>query len=223
MTPVGAPSFASVNRHEAEASMPPNAMPTGAGQAASTPPVSPSVDKCTKCGGTSGACACGTSDATVTAAKSFTASKLDAGNALTIRQAKAQLENHYEGFRVARIKRDGDAIHARMERTAGPRWDAFKDKARGVMPGANPQENPAAMNPVTRGQAQAENAVYQQQFDQDFADQAWQRQKTLQKFDPTYNMDHHDQAYENEKDQEFTNENYKLPYPGADDYSNEYF
>jgi hypothetical protein len=115
MTPVGAPSFASVNRHEAEASVPPNAMPTGGGQAASTPPVSPSVGKCTKCGGTSGACACGTSDATVTAAKSFTASKLDEGGTLTIRQAKAQLENHYEGFCVARIKRDGDAIHARLE------------------------------------------------------------------------------------------------------------
>lgn len=46
--------------------------------------------------------------------QSFTASKLDAGNTLTIRQAKAQLENEFAGFRVARIKRDGDAIHARM-------------------------------------------------------------------------------------------------------------
>jgi len=31
--------------------------------------------------------------------------------------AKAQLENEFEGFRVARIKRAGDTIHARLEKS----------------------------------------------------------------------------------------------------------
>lgn len=46
--------------------------------------------------------------------RSFTASKVDPNRDMSIRMAKAQLENAYEGFRVARIKRAGDTIHARM-------------------------------------------------------------------------------------------------------------
>jgi hypothetical protein len=48
--------------------------------------------------------------------KSFTASKVDSGRNMSIRMAKAQLENSYKGFRVARIKRAGDTIHARLEK-----------------------------------------------------------------------------------------------------------
>jgi hypothetical protein len=245
MTPVGAPAFASVKtascegscekgtcencdkqHKEAQASMPPNAVnaPAGATPSASGPVAQAS---CPKCGQAN--CSCNQPNVNPTSpgasgpvhpgtVASFTASRLDSGNALTIRQAKAQLENHYEGFRVARIKRDGDAIHARMERTAGPRWDAFKDKARGNTP-----EVPAATNPVTRDQAQDANAAYQQQFDQDLQENAINRQKAIRKIDPYYTMDPLNQSYENEKDQEFTEENHKLPYPGANEYSQNYF
>jgi hypothetical protein len=119
MTPVGAPAFASIK--QAQASMPPNAAPAAAG-AVSTPTstaTGPAQNTCSKCGGPAGACQCGAHDQTGGASgpvTAFTASKLDSGNTLTIRQAKAQLENHYEGFRVARIKRDGNAIHARLEK-----------------------------------------------------------------------------------------------------------
>jgi hypothetical protein len=49
---------------------------------------------------------------------SFVASKTDPSRELTIRQAKASLENEFaaRGFRVARIKRDGDNIHAFVTR-----------------------------------------------------------------------------------------------------------
>jgi hypothetical protein len=47
---------------------------------------------------------------------SFTASKADPNRDVSIRMAKAQLENTYQGFRVARIKRDGDYIHALVTR-----------------------------------------------------------------------------------------------------------
>lgn len=136
--------------------------------------------------------------APATAVASFTASKLDSGRTLTIRQAKAQLENTYPNFRVARIKRDGDAIHARMEYVAGP-------------------------NPVTRGEAQDLNADYQKEFDQRLQENAINRQKAIRKVDPYYNMDPLNQSYENKKDQEFTEEHHELPYPGADEYSQNYF
>jgi hypothetical protein len=216
MTPVGAPAFASVKtaacdgscdegscehcdkqRKEAT-STPPNAVgmnPDG-GTPSSTGPVAAA---CPKCGAAGGSCSCGSdtsgSSGPVTA---FTASKVDSGRKLTIRQAKAQLENHYEGFRVARIKRDGDAIHARMEYVAGP-------------------------NPVTRGEAQDSNAVYQKEFDQRLQENAINRQKAIRKVDPYYNMDPLNQSYENQKDQEFTEEHHELPYPGADEYSQNYF
>jgi len=129
MTPVGAPSFASVktagcegscdegtcedcdSKHkEANTSMPPNAIESA--QPDDPAASGPVKNACPKCNGSNPECTeCGESKIA-----SFTASKLDAGNTLTIRQAKAQLENHYEGFRVARIKRDGNAIHARLEK-----------------------------------------------------------------------------------------------------------
>lgn len=130
MTPVGSPAFASVKT--ATPSTPEGAMPTSSPAPASGASM-PSGNAaganagCPKCGQTSctGQCAVspagapmGTSPAGTPSVASFTASKFDTGNTLTIRQAKAQLENHYEGFRVARIKRDGDAIHARMEKRA---------------------------------------------------------------------------------------------------------
>lgn len=90
MTPVGAPSFASVKTANCEGEC--------------------EKGSCENCDSKREA------NAPKPAVASFTASKLDSGNVLTIRQAKAQLENHYEGFRVARIKRDGDAIHARLEK-----------------------------------------------------------------------------------------------------------
>jgi hypothetical protein len=172
MTPVGAPSFASVKTASCEGEC--------------------EEGSCENCDSKREA------NAPKSAVASFTASKLDAGNTLTIRQAKAQLENHYEGFRVARIKRDGNAIHARMEYVAGP-------------------------NPVTRGEAQDSNAVYQKEFDQRLQENAINRQKAIRKVDPYYNMDPLNQSYENEKDQEFTKEHHELPYPGADEYSQNYF
>lgn len=141
MTPVGAPAFASVktagcegscdegacehcdSKREANASMPPNSSSPGAGSSASTPQAaSPAVPSCPKCGQSGENCRCGADvtspTSTPATVASFTASKLDEGSRLTIRQAKAQLENTYPSFRVARIKRDGDAIHARMEKRA---------------------------------------------------------------------------------------------------------
>ena len=47
---------------------------------------------------------------------SFVASQLDLDRILTIRQAKAQLENEFKGYRVARIKREGDYVHALVVR-----------------------------------------------------------------------------------------------------------
>jgi len=125
VTPVGAPSFASVKT--ADMSMP----PTGAGAPVGTTESNPAAG--CQCGQTP--CVCGAnanaaSPSTSTPANavtSFTASKVDADRSTSIRMAKAQLENEFEGFRVARIKRAGDTIHARMEREAGPRWDAVKD------------------------------------------------------------------------------------------------
>ena len=129
VTPVGAPSFASVKTASCEGScdegscehcdkqrkeansVPPNAgapVPTGSASPSATGPV---TGPCPTCGGAAGSCQC----ATGTIA-SFTASKLDPSREMTIRQAKASLENHYVGFRVARIKRDGDYIHALVSR-----------------------------------------------------------------------------------------------------------
>ena len=120
MTPVGSPAFASVKT--ANPSMPPAAPATGtasgpvgapmAGQGCTCPPGQP--------------CSCGASTASNAAAPaspsasgpvmSFTASKADPNRDVSIRMAKAQLENTYQGFRVARIKRDGDYIHALVTR-----------------------------------------------------------------------------------------------------------
>ena len=139
MTPVGAPAFASVKtagcegscekgtcedcdkqHKEAQTSMPPNVAPAaGSPSTPTSTATGPAQNTCQKCGGPAGSCQCAAHDQTGGASgpvTAFTASKFDSGRTLTIRQAKAQLENHYEGFRVARIKRDGDAIHARLEK-----------------------------------------------------------------------------------------------------------
>lgn len=124
MTPVGAPAFASVRN--AAASTPPNAGtvanpttgPSAAGPTAAPQnftedqmnaqmqqqlaqkPSNPSQP---------------TPPNTV---MSFTASKLDQNRSISVRQAKAVLENEFgpKGFKVARIKRDENYIHAHMVR-----------------------------------------------------------------------------------------------------------
>ena len=136
MTPVGAPAFASVKTAGCEGSceegscehcdkqrkeatsVPPNANmdPTGgAAPAPSGPAQAPQQQpSCPRCGGADANCPqCGAGAGQV---MSFTASRVDSGNTFTIRQAKAQLENEFDGFRVARIKRDGEAIHAFLTR-----------------------------------------------------------------------------------------------------------
>lgn len=131
MTPVGSPAFASVQK-DSIASTPGGVSSLGTpgspSPAASTPAAAPAATStCPTCGGVAGNCTCtkpagtpnvpgGASPTASGPVTAFTASKLDTGNALTIRQAKAQLENEFDGFRVARIKRDGDAIHARLIR-----------------------------------------------------------------------------------------------------------
>ena len=123
--PVGAPAFSSV---QANASMPGGVVaPTSAPASASTPATAPTTS-CPNCGGTAGNCTCtkpaGTPNAPGTASPtasgpvvaSFTASKADPMRDTSIRMAKAQLENEFEGFRVARIKREGEFIHAHLTR-----------------------------------------------------------------------------------------------------------
>jgi len=124
VTPVGAPSFASV---QSNTSYPPG---TAGGPATTTPTsASPVASTCPKCGGASGQCQCNASNAANPVAAgpaspsaagpvtSFTASKVDADRSTSIKMAKVQLENEFEGFRVARIKRAGDTIHARLEKS----------------------------------------------------------------------------------------------------------
>lgn len=120
MTPVGAPSFASV-KQATDGAMGMPASPSASG------PTGMAAQSCPNCGGTAGNCTCsnpaGTSNVPGASSPSasgpvisFTASKADPNREITIRMAKAQLENHYEGFRVARIKRSGDYIHAFITR-----------------------------------------------------------------------------------------------------------
>jgi hypothetical protein len=129
MTPVGAPAFASVKTAGCEGScdegscehcdkqrkkatsVPPNAAnmnPNGGTPTATGPTQSP----CAKCGGTDPHC----TQCSGAKVASFVASKFDKDRVTTIRQAKASLENQFKGFRVARIKRDGDYIHALISR-----------------------------------------------------------------------------------------------------------
>jgi len=143
MTPVGSPSFASVktascegecekgacehcdSKREANASMPPAAMGAPAMGTASGPVGAPMAGQSCTCP-PGQPCSCGASTASNAAAPaspsasgpvmSFTASKADPNRDVSIRMAKAQLENTYQGFRVARIKRDGDYIHALVTR-----------------------------------------------------------------------------------------------------------
>ena len=143
MTPVGSPAFASVktascegecekgscehcdSKREANASIPPAAMGAPAMGTASGPVGAPMAGQSCTCP-PGRPCSCGASTASNAAAPaspsasgpvmSFTASKADPNRDVSIRMAKAQLENTYQGFRVARIKRDGDYIHALVTR-----------------------------------------------------------------------------------------------------------
>jgi hypothetical protein len=129
MTPVGAPAFASVKtagcdgscdegscehcdkqRKEAT-SVPPNAVGMSATDSAATAPESNEAD-CARCGGSDPSC----TQCSGQTVASFTASRLDPERELTIRQAKAGLENEFKGFKVSRIKRDGDYLHALISR-----------------------------------------------------------------------------------------------------------
>jgi hypothetical protein len=123
VTPIGSPAFASVKQAN------PMAAPSGA---TSTPAVAP-TQQCT-CGGVGTCAPCKakqsvspsgsqpTAPAPVAApgaaqkTTSFVASRLDSNRDLSIRQAKLSLENDFaaHGFRVARLKRDGDYLRALM-------------------------------------------------------------------------------------------------------------
>ena len=105
--------------------MPPAAMGAPAMGTASGPVGAPMAGQSCTCP-PGQPCSCGASTASNAAAPaspsasgpvmSFTASKADPNRDVSIRMAKAQLENTYQGFRVARIKRDGDYIHALVTR-----------------------------------------------------------------------------------------------------------
>jgi hypothetical protein len=121
VTPVGAPSFASV-KQATDGAMGMPASPSASG------PTGLGMQSCPTCGGTAGNCTCSNAAGTPNVpgavspsasgpVTSFTASKTDADRNTSIRMAKAQLENEFEGFRVARIKRAGDTIHARLEKS----------------------------------------------------------------------------------------------------------
>jgi len=124
MTPVGSPAFAST-RQATDGSM---VVPTSPSASGPVGPAPTGVGSCPNCGGTAGNCTCsnaaGTPNvpggASPTASgpvvASFTASKSDPMRNTSIRMAKAQLENEFEGFRVARIKRDGEFIRAHLTR-----------------------------------------------------------------------------------------------------------
>jgi hypothetical protein len=114
VTPVGAPSFASVK--SAGGSMPPTAPSVSTGAPTTT---------CSQCGQATQNCTCNNSQAAPVSpatVASFVASKLDSNREFTIRQAKASIENELSKagqahlFRVARIKRDGDYIRAFVTR-----------------------------------------------------------------------------------------------------------
>jgi hypothetical protein len=115
MTPVGAPAFASVKN--AAASVANDSVAVNQGTPTSSGPSSAS---CPKCGAPNGKCGC--NNPAANPVTSFTASRFDKDHELTIRQAKASIENELakvgqdQNFRVARIKRDGDYIHALVTR-----------------------------------------------------------------------------------------------------------
>ena len=120
VTPVGSPSFASVR--QSGPSTPPPAATSAPMDASTSAPVgsvdeneTSRQDQLSQQRDPSSSTPAGAAGSP-TPVVSFTASKLDPNREMTIRQAKASLENHYNGFRVARIKRDGDYIHALVSR-----------------------------------------------------------------------------------------------------------
>jgi hypothetical protein len=134
VTPVGAPSFASIktascegeceegscdhcdNKRHANASMPTgpaNNAAAPSGSSASGPVASgPVRENCTACGGKNPQCR----QCAGNKVQSFVASQVDVDHNVSIRQAKASLENEFKGYKVSRIKRDGDYIHALVSR-----------------------------------------------------------------------------------------------------------
>ena len=134
MTPVGAPAFASVrtascegeceegscehcdSKRHANASMPTgpaNNAATSSGSSASGPVTSgPVSESCPACNGKNPQCR----QCAGNKVQSFVASQMDVDHNVSIRQAKVSLENEFKGYRVSRIKRDGDYIHALVSR-----------------------------------------------------------------------------------------------------------
>lgn len=123
MTPVGAPAFASV-RH-ADASTPPNSAvanpssgPSTAGPTAAPQNFTEEQMNAQQQQQLAQKPSNPSQPAPPSTVMSFTASRPDRNRTLSIRQAKAALENEFgpHGYRVARIKRDDVYIHAQMVR-----------------------------------------------------------------------------------------------------------
>ena len=123
VTPVGSPAFASVK--QANPGMnPPVPVPAGAAPAPGGVGSNPAM--CAKCGGAGcdlcrpgqGASATQTPPMAGVPVTSFVVSRLDSDREVSIRQAKISLENEFasRGFKVARIKRNGDYLHGLMVR-----------------------------------------------------------------------------------------------------------
>ena len=124
VTPIGSPAFASVRTANPGMNPP---VPTPAGAAPAPGGVGNNPAMCAKCGG-AGCDMCrpgqGASApqnppmAGAPVVSSFVASRVDSNRGISIRQAKISLDNDFasRGFRVARIKRDGDYLHALMTR-----------------------------------------------------------------------------------------------------------
>lgn len=119
--PVGSPAFSSVRHATNGGPNASNAADSGMpGTGTSSGPVSPNAltdEEQVRRGMQTGTPSVGTQNIT-----SFVASTIDRDRSLSIRQAKASIEselaqaNQRNNFRVARIKRDGDNIHALVVR-----------------------------------------------------------------------------------------------------------
>lgn len=124
MTPVGAPAFASV---QAAASSPPGQQSPAGGPSMAPPVGAPTINTsddilAEQQQGMARATENPSQPLPPSQILSFTASRLDPDHELSIRQAKFSIENELstagqgQNFRVARIKREGDYIHALVTR-----------------------------------------------------------------------------------------------------------
>lgn len=198
--PVGAPAFSSVKR-ATDGSMVMPTSPSASGPVAPAPAIATS---CPNCGGTAGNCTCSNKAGTPNVpgapsptasgpvVASFTASKADPMRNTSIRMAKAQLENEFEGFRVARIKREGGNIHAHMQRVA---W-----------------ETTPVVGPLNPLQAWQENQAYEKQYDQQEADERYKRQDTLSQIPDYDDQDPTNWSLDRQADEKFRAENYNPPF-----------